>query len=159
MSPRHAYARRIASLASALLSCAAGTGAGASALALPVAPAGQPVHPVVPAGGSGGILAVDGRAPARLRQRQRRNGVDLQVDAELVQRGDLLGGDEAPAAGAAKDDPVEYVLRRGGDDVIDASNGLAVACKHRDAALEHGVGDRRTLAGSLWHGAGHVTAR
>ena len=48
-------------------------------------------------------------------------GVDAQVDAVLVQRGDVLGGDEPRAIGGLEDDPVEDVLLGRGDHVIDRS--------------------------------------
>jgi hypothetical protein len=69
---------------------------------------------------------------------------DAQPHAALVDSVDLLGVGEAPPARAVAGvdhEPVEDVLLRGGEDVLDLPDLRARGVVHRRAALEHQVGD------------------
>src|SRR5437588_6198631 len=81
----------------------------------------------------------------RLGERGGLGGVDSQIHSPLVQRGDLLGGDEPAASARANHDPVEDVLLGSGDDVVDGSYGLSAGPVHGNALLEHLVGDRKAF--------------
>jgi len=56
------------------------------------------------------VVAVDRRGAVGLGQRGGLRLVDAEVDAALVQRGDLIGGDETLAMADAQHDAVEDVL-------------------------------------------------
>lgn len=72
-------------------------------------------------------------------------GIDTQVHPALVQRGDLVGGHEAPGSRGSHHDSVEDVLLRRGDDVIDRSHLLAIRSVDGNALVEHLVGDRNAF--------------
>ena len=62
--------------------------------------------------------------------------------AMLVQRSDLIGGDEPLSSCRADDDPMEDVFRRRGHDMVDRSDELATRRVDGHIAFEHLVGDR-----------------
>lgn len=81
----------------------------------------------------------------RRRQHRHRRGIDPEIDAALVERGDLVGGYETRAVLAIHHDSVEDVLLRSRDDVPDGANLLPVGRVHRHSALQHLVSDRQPL--------------
>ena len=72
-------------------------------------------------------------------------GVDPQVDSALVQRRDLVGGDEPQPDAGLHHDPVEDVQLGRGDDVVDGADLLAVGGVYEHALLQDLVGDRLPL--------------
>jgi len=97
-------------------------------------------------------LAPCRRAAMRRLERGRGGSVDAQIHAALVQGSDVVGGDEARVVADADHEPVEDVLVKRRDDVVDRADLLAPGRVHGHPTLEHLVGDRQSLV----H-AGHTT--
>ena len=70
-------------------------------------------------------LAPCGRPAVRRLERGSRVSVDAQVDSVLVKRRDVVGGNEARAAGRANHKPVKDVLVKGRHDVVYRADLLA----------------------------------
>ena len=87
----------------------------------------------------------------RVRERRHLGRVDAQVNSALVQRRDLVGGDEPRPDAGLHDDPVEDVHLGRGDDVVDGADLLAVGGVDEHALLQDLVGDRQSL---INHGGG-----
>ena len=87
-----------------------------------------------------GRRAVLGRGQGRDRV-----AVNPEIDAALVQGGDLVGGHEVLPIVAVQHDSVEDVHFGSGDHVGHRANLLAAGRVYRHARLEHLVGDRQPL--------------
>ena len=117
-----------------------------SAVALPVAASAHHVHPVVPALHLARILPKHRRGSSRLRQALRSGRVDPQIDAPLVQGGDVRGLDEPPTMASGGDhDAVEDVLLGRRHHVIHRAHLSAVTRQDGDSALEDPIRDRQSL--------------
>ncbi|MDX6616822.1 MAG: hypothetical protein QOD60_1913 [Solirubrobacterales bacterium] len=73
----------------------------------------------------------------------------------LVERGDLVGGHEAPTSLSPQHDSVEDVFRGSGYDVIDRSHLLAIRGVDRNTLVQHLVSDRKAFI----HSANTTVAR
>ena len=62
-----------------------------------------------------------------------------------MQRGDLVGGHEAPASLGPHHDSVEDVFLGSGDDVVDRSHLLAIRAVDGNPLVQHLVGDRKAF--------------
>lgn len=81
----------------------------------------------------------------RLGRDRDRLRAESQIDPMLVQRRDILGGDEALPMLPAHHDAVKNVLFGGRDDVIDAADLGSVAVVDRDVTVECQIGDGGAL--------------
>ena len=87
----------------------------------------------------------------RRAERGRRDTIDSEIDATLVQRCHLVRGQKAHARRRVEHDPVEDVFLGSGDHMSDRANLLTVGPVHRHSGLEHLIGDRQPLI----HDTGH----
>lgn len=85
-----------------------------------------------------GILDLEsGRIAVRVGETGDGRGINPQVDAPLVERNDLVRGDDAGASCCANHESVEDVLLSSSNDVIDGSDRGSVGCVDGHAVV-HG---------------------
>jgi hypothetical protein len=76
---------------------------------------------------AGLVVAPHRRGTFGYRQVRGLGGVNVEIDAMLMQRIDLVGGDEASALVGRDDDPVKDVLMECSNDMVDRADDLAAA--------------------------------